>query len=795
MNDRPEADKWVMKTLPKYKQRYRKEWEECPAFRGWLAPVAENACIAFCKNCKITFTAKLSDIRSHSTSRKHQKAMQGQLPRKRMSTVLRLQGIESLDVNNIVSLYREIARVPSAREAFVQLAADGQSLSLHTVWQVADVERGEQALFSRHHLGHIVEAPQGAGGGHRLNFQAIGHPQDCSSEVLRAFSQSGAYKAVLRKVTLKGETKQMMEFWDQNMKLDSVDLEAVGSHGKVHEGGTFCSFSWSNSENQVLYVAERKQPKRTSYFSRSEKEDVEKGTEFLYRDSWGEQHTEHCQPVLCTINVYSSAINVLDNAPQGISPGQAVWAPEDAGILFVGWDGNPWKLGIVYCNNRRSQLYYYEFETDSYVTVGDLNKSISSPRFSPDGNTLVYLQSDAGGPHFQASQLVKCNWETKQTAIIVDRVNAPIGNEFPGLYTESLPQNCFINDGSTVVLTSAWHSKWEVIGVNTNYGDITKLSKDETVGCWQVLAVKENFIVASLSALNSTPHVVVGTLTPEGTVSAWIPLEPDDNKVSGISWYILQFSPPDESNMIFEATLVTPKNETDLPLIVWPHGGPHSAFHAGFQLYPVLFVKCGFAVLLVNYRGSRGFGEDNLRSLLGKIGQQDIFDVQCAAEVAAQRDEINPDKMIIFGGSHGGFLACHAIGQFPSFYRACVVRNPVTDLSTMDGTDIPDWRCVESGILPDYKTTHVTEPKDMEQMWNKSPIKYIKNVRVPTLFMLGSNDRRVPVTQGMKFYKALLAQGVHAQVYMYDDNHALEKVCTEADMFVNIVLWFKKFIN
>lgn len=788
MNDKPEADKWVMKQGPKYKQRYRKEWEECPAFRGWLAPVAENACIAFCKNCKITFTAKLSDIRSHSTSRKHQKAMQGQLPRKRMSTVLRLQGIESLDVSNIVSLYREIARVPEARDAFVQLGQDGQSLTLHTLWEVRDVERGEQALFSRHHLGLFDEQ-------NKLSFQAVGHPQDCSAEILTAFSQSGSYKAVLRKVNKKGESKQMMEFWDQNMKLDSVDLEAVNAHGKVHESGTFSNFSWSNSENQLLYVAEKKQPKRASYFSRTEKEEVEKGTEFLCRDSWGECHMEHYQPVLCTINVYSSAINVLDNMPENISPGQAVWAPEDLGILFVGWEGSPWKLGLIYCNNRRSRLYYYEFETDSYVTVGDANKSICSPRFSPDGNTLVYLQSEVGGPHFQACQLVKCCWETKQTLIIIDRINTPIGNEFPGLYLNALPQNCFIGDGNTVVLSTCWHSKWEVISINLTYGSITKLSKDETVGCWQVLTVKENFIVACLSALNSTPHVVVGALTENNDVKTWIPIEPDDNKVSGISWYILQFSPPDETNMIFEATLVTPKNETDLPLIVWPHGGPHSSFHAGFQLYPILFVKCGFAVLLVNYRGSKGFGEDNLRSLLGKIGQQDVFDVQCAAEVAAQRDEINPDKMIIFGGSHGGFLACHAIGQFPSFYRACAVRNPVVDLSSMDATDIPDWRCVESGVIPDYLTTCVPEPKQLEQMWNKSPMKFVKNVHVPTLVILGKNDLRVPVTQGMKFYKTLLAQGVSSQMYMYDDNHALSKVNVEADMFVNTVLWFKKFIN
>lgn len=788
MNEKPDYDRWVMKQSPKYKQRYRKEWEECPAFKGWLAPVAENACIAFCKNCKITFTAKLSDIRSHSNSRKHQKAMQGQLPRKRMSTVLRLQGIESLDVSNIVSLYREMARVPSPKQAYLNLATDQQVLSLDTVWEVRDVEQAQMASFARRYVGNFDV------NGH-LTFQSVAHPQCCTGEVLTAVSHSGIYKAVLRKVHKKGEQKQFFEFWDQNMKLDSVDLDGVGAHGKVHETGTFSCFCWSNSENQVLYVAEKKQPKRGSYFSRNEKEEMERGTEFLYRDSWGEKHKDFCAPILCTINVYSSSINVMDNMPDGISPGQAIWAPEDTGIVFVGWEGNPWKLGLAFCNNRRSQLYFYEFETDSYIAIGEMNKSIYSPRFSPDGCTLVYLQAEVGGPHFQSCQLVKCNWETKQTVIVVDRVNSPVGNEFPGLYLQSLPQNCFISDLSTVILSSCWHSKWEVIGVNTANGELLKLSRDETVGYWQVLTVKENFIVASLSALNSTPHIVVGMLSSEGSVTVWTPLEQDDNKVSGISWYILQFSPPDESNMIFEATLVTPKNESDLPLIVWPHGGPHSSFHAGFQLYPILFVKCGFAVLLVNYRGSTGFGEDNLRSLQGKVGQQDMFDVQCAAEVAAQRDEINPDKMIIFGGSHGGFLACHAIGQFPSFYRACVIRNPVVDLSSMDATDIPDWRCVEGGVDGDYRQDFVPEPKQLEQLWNKSPMKFIKNVRVPTMVMLGSNDERVPPSQGMKFYKALTAQGVTTQMYMYEDNHSLSKVDVEADMFVNTVLWFKKFIN
>ena len=91
-----------------------------------------------------------------------------------------------------------------------------------------------------------------------------------------------------------------------------------------------------------------------------------------------------------------------------------------------------------------------------------------------------------------------------------------------------------------------------------------------------------------------------------------------------------------------------------------------------------IFYSLGFSVLLLNYRGSSGYGQDSVDSTAGNVGSADVQDCQQAAEYLV--NQCGFKNVVLFGGSHGGFLTCHLIGQYPGFYKAAVGLNSVTCL-------------------------------------------------------------------------------------------------------------------
>lgn len=69
-----------------------------------------------------------------------------------------------------------------------------------------------------------------------------------------------------------------------------------------------------------------------------------------------------------------------------------------------------------------------------------------------------------------------------------------------------------------------------------------------------------------------------------------------------------------------------------------------------------------------------------------------VLPLQLAVELVLQSEPLDPNRIALLGGSHGGFICCHLIGRYPKMYKACAVRSPVVNMATLLGTsDIPDW--------------------------------------------------------------------------------------------------------
>jgi len=230
------------------------------------------------------------------------------------------------------------------------------------------------------------------------------------------------------------------------------------------------------------------------------------------------------------------------------------------------------------------------------------------------------------------------------------------------------------------------------------------------------------------------------------------------------------------------------------PLAVCIHGGPHSSFVANFQPYMAGFCMCGYAVLMVNYRGSLGFGQDSINSLLGNIGRQDVDDVQAVVEQIVASGAVDKDKVVVIGGSHGGFLTLHAIGQFPNYYRAAVARNPVVNIASKVGcTDIPDWSFTETGL--EFDPMIVPTAEIYSEMLKRSPLVNVDQIKTPLMLMIGGKDIRVPTSQGLELKRALEARSAPLRVMWYPDcSHPLSEVKPEADAFINIIKWFDDHI-
>ncbi|ORY01930.1 alpha/beta-hydrolase [Basidiobolus meristosporus CBS 931.73] len=682
-------------------------------------------------------------------------------------------------------LFANLTNQSSYSSGYITETSDSSLLSVTYV----SSQRDDVRQARRKALNTLVVSQDAVG---RPNIVHRNAAVDVGDVSLQARSPSGKSNGILRTInTSKGEKKRYVEIWKDNHLRLNVEVTKV--HGDFYTDATFGALSWSADESKLVYVAERNIPDDSK-------------VKFDLKLDWGERFNKKGLPVLVLLEIQEGEVKPLELEYHG-SPGQPIFNP-DGKIIFTGYETEPRLYGIVFCHNRRTAIYQVNTDGTDLRMLSDESSSVRSPRLSPDGRTLVYLRNGAGGPHNMCTSLVKYDLASQSTSVLTEVVSEAKPQEFPGLFVDQLPKYCWItlNNATHLVCHTLWRSRKTIIGINFNTGEVVNLTPEEESGSWTVLYAHETRLLATKSSPLSPSTLVLGKVAQNESYVQWHDLEEAElynaeKILAKLKWELYRFPERSESlEVIFVKTKPEEQSATLISgekpaLILFPHGGPHSAFTTEYSAYAAGLASLGFGVAMINYTGSVGFGQSNIDALIGRIGDLEVEEVHFVGKRLIELGEVGPERKCLFGGSHGGFISTHLVGRYPDYYQACVVRNPVINIGEMvNKTDIPDWCFAELGETYQFSTPNVVTPELYKQMFESSPINNIHQVRTPTLLLLGEGDRRVPPEQGLNWWYHLRSKkDLEIDLKMFPDTgHSLDSMDAEKFGFIELSTFFSK---
>jgi dipeptidyl aminopeptidase/acylaminoacyl peptidase len=194
------------------------------------------------------------------------------------------------------------------------------------------------------------------------------------------------------------------------------------------------------------------------------------------------------------------------------------------------------------------------------------------------------------------------------------------------------------------------------------------------------------------------------------------------------------------------------------PLVLYIHGGPHSAYGEGWFDEFHNLTGAGMFVLFTNPRGSSGYGADFTYSTRGRWGREDYEDLMKAVDIVVQRDDVDAERLGVTGGSYGGFMTAWITTKTHRFAAAQTDRM-ISNWFSWYGTS-------EAQGLTEFE--FYGKPWDNPDLyWELSPIRYVDQVRTPTLIVQSEEDHRTPMTDAEQWFMALRKQGVQVEFMRY----------------------------
>jgi dipeptidyl aminopeptidase/acylaminoacyl peptidase len=458
---------------------------------------------------------------------------------------------------------------------------------------------------------------------------------------------------------------------------------------------------------------------------------------------------------------------------------QPAWHPDSRQLAWIEWDypNMPWDgtrlmLAEVGPTDESEKIQHL---------AGTNDIPIFQPIFSPNGRWLAYLAQEA-----EWDSLYLFDTNTGKTRKLIEG-----GALMRPAWVQGMRTMAWSASGKRIYYIRNDQGFASLWAVDVKSGATDKL--DIAPYTWIEQLTASPTEDGKLAFIGSSPHIPARlVLWQDGLLrsvrrSQAESLSPEELPVPRpISW-----SAPDGMTvhgLYYPPTSTRARGEGLPPAMINIHGGPTSQRTAFYNQVAVYFASRGYAYLEVNYRGSTGYGRSYMLALRQNWGKTDVEDALGGAQALVDQSLADPKRLVIMGGSAGGYTVLNALIHHPGFFKAGINSYGVASLfDFIHGTH--KFELHYNDLLVG------TLPQDTQRLHDWSPVFHVDKIRDPLAVFQGADDKVVPPSHSESIVTALRANHVtHIYKVYAGEGHGWRKPETIEDYYNTIEKFLKEYV-
>lgn len=475
-------------------------------------------------------------------------------------------------------------------------------------------------------------------------------------------------------------------------------------------------------------------------------------------------------------------VDVMTRALQFATPANMFvydfdWAPTSLSLVaeatFGSGENNYWI----------AQLFRFERGDINGRAIYKPALQIAWPRWSPDGKSIAFIEGLMSDQGANGGDVMIVPAEGSAARNLTNSANATASTDVRKATASSV---AWMPDSQSVIAAE----------VRNGYSAFARVGLTGIELLWSGAehVTSGHSISVSMSRDATTTAVIRDSFDrPQevwvGAIGKWKQLTHANDAVKPL-WSVAENLNWINDGLTVQGWLLYPRDlepSKKYPMVVQVHGGPSGAAMSSWpSVNLAALAASGYIVFLPNPRGSFGQGEGFTRANVKDFGYGDFRDILAGVEAAIAKAPVDPKRVGIWGWSYGGYMTMWAVTQTNRF-RAAVAGAGVANWQSYYGQNsIDQW------MIPFFGASVYDDPWIYER---SSPITFIKNVKTPTLVLVGDRDGEVPAPQSFEFWHALRTLGVKTQLIVYpNEGHGIQNPEHRRDITRRLVGWFDRYM-